>query len=80
MTDVVTKKPLLVEIDQTVGPYLRLGVSQLEAIRQMLDQHNIHYRVDEYAISFNGAPETTLIYFGRKGNAQTVQAILDSVS
>ncbi len=79
MTDVTTRKPLSVGVDKTVGPYLDVTVSQLEAIRKLLDHHGIHYRVAEHAISLDGGPEKTLIFFGRKGDSHAVQAVLDSV-
>ena len=78
MIDVTTKKPLSVGLDRT-GPYLDVTVSQLEAIRKLLDHHGVHYRVAEHAISIDGGPEKTLIFFGRKGDSHAVQAILESV-
>jgi hypothetical protein len=80
MTDTTTKKPLRVSTDSTVGPYIRLPVSQLDEVRQLLDSRHISYSVDENYISFNGAPEVAVIDLGRGGDAAAVQAILDSAS
>lgn len=79
MTDVTTRKPLRISIDRTAGPYLRVPVMQLDEIRRLLDSRHIGYWVDENAISLDGAPEVTVIHFGRGGDAATIQALLDSV-
>jgi hypothetical protein len=55
-------------------------VSQLDAVRQLLNQHGIHHEVDDNAISLNGAPEEAIINLGRGGDAKRVQQILDSVT
>jgi hypothetical protein len=80
MIDVATKKPLRVETHSTVGAYISVTVPQLDAIRQLLERHKIGFRVAENAISYNGGPETTRIYLGRKADPHAIQAILDSVS
>jgi hypothetical protein len=80
MTDVATRKPLHVEMDRDVRPYLSVSVPQLVSIQQLLDRHRIGYRVDEHAISIDGGPETTLIYFDRGADPHPIQALLDSVS
>jgi hypothetical protein len=80
MTDVVTKKRLYVSTDGTAGPYIMAPLDQLDELRQLLDQHNIRYSVDEDAISLNGKPYVTVIDLGRGADAAAVQTILDSVS
>jgi hypothetical protein len=62
MIDVATKKPLRVETDRTVGPYMRVSVPQLDAIRQLLERYKIGFRIDEHAISINEGPEMTYVY------------------
>lgn len=79
MTDVVTKKRLYVSTDGTAGPYIMVPLDQLHEVRQLLDQHNIRYSIDEDAISLNGNPYVTVIDLGRGADAAAVQAILDSV-
>ena len=43
MTDATIKKPLRVSTDGTAGPYIRVLVSQLDHIRQLLDRRGIRY-------------------------------------
>jgi hypothetical protein len=79
MTDTTTKKPLHVSTEGTAGPYIRLPLSQLEEVKQLLDSRHIFYWVEENAISFDGAPYVIVINLGRAGDAVAVQAVLDSV-
>jgi hypothetical protein len=80
MKDVTTRQPLYVSTDGTAGPYLMVPVSQLDAVRHLLNQHRIPHTVDDDAISLNGAPEIAVIDLGRDGDANRVQQILDSVA
>lgn len=77
MTSAITQRPLCVT-ESTVGPYLILPLSQLEEVQRLFDAKGIRYRVGEHAVSWNGAPETIDINFGRGVDAAAVQAILDS--
>jgi len=77
MNDAATKQPVRVSTDSTVGPYIDISVSQLDAVRTLLDQNGIAYSVDCDAISMDGGPEETLIFLGRNGDAKRVQQILD---
>lgn len=79
MTDIITKKPLTVSTSSTAGPYLIVHEIQLKDICRVLDEGRVRYWVSEHAVSWNGAPERTIINLGHGGNAPEVQAILDSV-
>ncbi len=79
MTNTKTQKPLQVSTEGTVGPYIDVPLSQLEEVKRLLDDHRIHYWVEENAISWNGGPYTIVINLGREGNAQAVQSLLNSV-
>jgi hypothetical protein len=79
MTDAATQKPLRVSTDGTAGPYVMVPVSQLDEVRRRLDCQGIGYWVEENAVSLDGAPEIVVINLGRGGNADIVQAVLDSV-
>ena len=80
MIDVRWKKPLRVTRDESAGPFLKVVVSQLDDVRRVLDRHGIRYWVDEQYVSFNGGPLTTVINFGRNGNADAIQGYLDSAA
>ncbi len=77
MKDVSTKQQLLVSTDGNAGPYIMVPVTQLDDLRLLLDRHNVHYLVDEDAISLNGEPEIGIVNLGRAGDAVAVQRILD---
>ncbi len=79
MTDVTTQRPLRVSTESTAEPYIDLPVSQLADVCRLLDDQGIKYWVDEYAVSLDGGPETTMINLGHAGNAAAVQILLDGV-
>ena len=78
MIDAVMRKPLTVRTHGTAGPFIGLPVSQMDDVRRLLDGHGIGYTVDEFVISFEGAPEVGTIDLGRGANADAVRSILDS--
>jgi hypothetical protein len=65
MIDVSTNRPLVVSADGDTGPYIIVPVQQVDAVRTLLDSDDVHYWVDESAISLNGKPELTIINLGR---------------
>jgi hypothetical protein len=80
MKNATTKEPLYVSTDGTAGPYIMVPVSRLDAVRQLLKEHQIPCSVDELAISLDGEPEVTVVDLGRRGDAKKVQQILDTVA
>ena len=79
MVDVTTQQPLRVSTDGTVGPYILVPLSQLGDVQRLLDSRGVPYWVDEEAVSLNGSPAVTVIDLGRKGDANAVQSLLDTV-
>jgi hypothetical protein len=79
MNDATTQQPLRVSTDGTAGPYIMVPVSQLDEVKRLLNNRQIHFWVDENAISLNGIPEIAVINLGRVADARVVQGILDSV-
>ena len=77
MIDEMTMRPLRISTDGVAGPYLMVPVNQLESVRKALDSHKIGYWVDADAISLDGEPAITVVNFGRAGDADQIQAILD---
>ena len=77
MIDEMTKGSLRVSTDGIGGPYLMVPVTQLDAVRTVLDRHEVRYWVDSDAISLDNEPAITVINFGRSGDAARIQAILD---
>ena len=79
MTDTSTNKRLRVSTDGTAGPYIMVPACQLQDVRQLLDDHDVRYWVEENVISVDGSPEIGVVNLGRGGDAAAVQALLDSV-
>ena len=77
MVDEVTNKPLRVLSDSVAGPFLMLPLSQLARVREALDQNGIYYWPDSTAISLDNKPPRIVINFGRTGDANRIQAVLD---
>jgi hypothetical protein len=77
MNDQMTRDNLRVSAGGLGGPYLMVPLTQLDAVRAVLDRHGVDYWVDADAISLDNEPATTVINFGRSGDAARIQAILD---
>jgi hypothetical protein len=77
MFDEMTQESLRVESDVIAGPYLEITLPQLDAVRALLDRHEVYYWVDADAISLDNESFTTVINFGKGGDAARIQAILD---
>ncbi len=77
MIDEMTQESLRVESDVIAGPYLMVTLPQFDAVRAMLDRHEVYYWVDADAISQDNEPAVTVINFGKSGDAARIQAILD---
>jgi len=79
MKNAANAQPLSVLNRGQAVEYIRVLFSQLDDLRRLLDEHGVRYSVDEYVSSWNGAPETTLVYLARGVDGARVQEILDSV-
>jgi hypothetical protein len=77
MVDEVTKKQLRVDSDTVAGPFLMLPLSQLGRVREVLDRNGIRYWADSFAVSLDHKPPRIVINFGRTGDANRIQAVLD---
>lgn len=76
MTNATTQHPLQVSNVGTAGPYLRIPLTQLDDIKQLLDSKHIHYWVAEHAISLDDGPYFIIINFGRGADAAAIQSVL----
>ena len=79
MIDIVSRKPMRVEVTKTDTSSIRLPDSQLEEVQRILDSHGIRYWVNDQKISMDGGPFIAYIHFYRGTDAKAVQAILDNV-
>ena len=77
MIDEMTQNRLRVSTDGIAGPYLMIPMGQLRHVRELLDCHAIRYWVDSDAISLDGKPAIVVINFGRAGDANQIQTLLD---
>lgn len=80
MTDATTHQRLRVSTDGTAGPYIMVPLSQLDSVRALLQGNGIRFRVDENAISLDGAPYVAVVNLGRGADAAAVQAVLDAAA
>lgn len=76
MIDTSTKKKLRIATNGA-GPYFMVPVSQLAAVRNLLDSHRVPYSVDEDAISLDDEPEVAVVNLNRGADPKVVQDILD---
>jgi hypothetical protein len=79
MIDVITNKPIRVTDGGEGASYIRLAVSQLDTVRQLLDQHGIQYWLSESILSVNGGPAKTSIHISKRSGPAAAQAVLDGV-
>jgi hypothetical protein len=77
MTDKYTGRRLVVSKDGRSGPYLTVPVTQIDAVRHVLDQSGVRYWIDETAISVDGKPAMSVVNFGKLASPETIQATLD---
>lgn len=80
MTDATAERKLTVTKDAIAGPYLIAPFSELERIKAILDTQKIVYWVDGKAISVDNKPFRIFINFGRHGDAERIQAVLDAAN
>jgi hypothetical protein len=78
MIDSSTKAPLEVDDGGIAGPYLWVPLSQLEEVQRLLDTNGVKYGVDEVAISLDDEPEQVVVNFGRNGDREAIQRMLDA--
>ena len=78
MTKSPASKPIRVSADGTAGPYIMVPVTELDAVRRVLDANRVRYWVDDDAISLDGAPEIVVVNFGRGTDPTAVQSMLDA--
>lgn len=79
MQDSTTQARILIHNYENSSPYFMVPVSQLNAVKELLDQNSISYNVDQDAISFDDKPAVTVITLSRSVDVQATQSLLDSV-
>lgn len=77
MVDTATHRPVQVSTDEASGPYIRVSLSQLEQVRQVLTDNKVPHWIEHTAISIDGRPAVVVINLGRESDAGHVQALLD---
>ena len=77
MINEVKRDRLRVSTDAVAGPFLMVPVAQLARVQELLDRNQIRYWTDSDAISLDHKPAITVVNFGRSGNAERIQRLLD---
>lgn len=79
MNDTQARRKLRVWTDGGPIAYVKVPVSRVEEIREILTKHGFSFWVESGWISLDGKPPTTVINFGRGTDAAHLQAILDQL-
>jgi hypothetical protein len=58
------------------GGYIVVPMAQLDDVKRILQRHKVRFWVDQYAISINGQPYTTVINLHRTASATHVRKLL----
>jgi len=78
MIDTITNQPLKAEYHLGDWTTIRLPLTQVPQVSELLDAHSFRYRVWDGAISDMGKPYVTEITFYPGTDPKKVQAALDS--
>lgn len=76
--DATTRGRLIVEGGVETKPVVRVAMSRLAEVREVLDGLGYEHWPAEMAIRFNGQPATTFLTFARGTDPAAVQAALDA--
>jgi hypothetical protein len=69
MVETQEKRKLRVSTVPNAGPFVIVQVSQVDSVKELLINHGIDHWVERGSVSLAGRPPTTVINFGRKGDA-----------
>ena len=78
MIDTSNQRPIQVLTPESAGPYLRIPLSQLEQVRELLRVNDISHWVAHQAISVNGRPAVIVVNLSKKTDPVRVQELLDA--
>jgi len=79
MLDRQTGEKVTIHTDGTAGPYVPIGLAQLNRVTRVLNACGIRYTVDRDAIRMDGEPVTAVINLGNGTDITKIQEALDSV-
>jgi hypothetical protein len=80
MPETPTRRTLRVWTDGGPIAYIRLPVSRVDEVREILTKHGVSHWAESLAVSLDGRPPMTVINLGRGVDAARVQALLDQSS
>ena len=78
MSQLATSRPLRIQKHGETIPYITLPTSRLEAVRNLLDEHDVDFWMDEVSITINDEPEFTVLNLPG-ADPSHVQKLLDSL-
>ncbi len=79
MIDTIPRKPIKVETNWGVEPYIDVPLEQLNAVKALLDANQVSYWVDEEVLLIDDGPEIALIMLDEHTDVEMVQRLLDNV-
>jgi hypothetical protein len=80
MIDTVYRKPIKVEMNWGIEPYIDIPLDQLKEVTSLLDANQITYWVDDEVLSIDGGPEFALITLHEQTDVAMVQRLLDKAT
>lgn len=79
MRDRQTGEKAIVNTEGTAGPYIPIGVGQLDRVTRALNRRGILYSTDRDAVRRDGETVTAVINLGEGTDVEQIQNILDSI-
>ena len=80
MQDTTNGNSIYVSTDGDSVPYIMLPLSQLDAVKALLQHNAVDFWVDENAVAIDGEPYIVVINLSKSADVATVQAILDDAN
>jgi hypothetical protein len=77
MINSLTDEPIRVSKYPGAWPYIRVPLEQLDRVKKLLDDSGFRYYVDEYALSVNGEPYTSVVNLEHRADVVAIQRLLD---
>ena len=79
MTDIVTKKPIKIEMGGDAPADFSIPYQQLDQVRALFDANHIECWVDDEVLSIDDGPEIAFVTISRRSDPELAQRLLDSM-
>lgn len=79
MQDRQTGEQVKVHTEGVAGPYIPIGLDQLDRVTRALNRDGIAYSVDRDAVRIDGEPVTAVVNLGQGADVEQVQEVLYAI-